>query len=106
MFTLPAPAPIKLMFFPDHPTLDQVALPALTLMVSPLAALFMQVCTLLWSGVLVHVGLDPVHEAAANKGHRKTLTARTNHAARGDFILIIRLILRLWRAKLAPAGKL
>ncbi|MGB7134411.1 MAG: hypothetical protein WBD46_03945, partial [Acidobacteriaceae bacterium] len=50
-----------------------------TLMVSPLAALVMQLCTLDWSMLAVQVGLAPVHAASAGIGS----STRSNAVTRG-----------------------
>lgn len=63
MIVLPAPVPMSLMSLPDHDTELHVPDPAPTLIVSPLWALAMQLCTLAWSIVEVQLGVEPVQAA-------------------------------------------
>ena len=65
---LPIPAPIRLMCLEMDNVEAQVAVPAWTLIVSPATAFVTQALTLAKSGVLVHVGLDPVHAGVATFG--------------------------------------
>jgi hypothetical protein len=61
--------------------LDQFALPADTLMVSPLAALDTQLATLARSGVLVQLGLPPVQAADTSNVHPSQTVTNTARAA-------------------------
>jgi hypothetical protein len=60
------------MFLEMDSVLFQVAVPALTLMVSPVAADETHVLTEATSGVLVHEGLEPVQAAIAGLSKKNT----------------------------------
>jgi len=74
----PTPAPFKVRALLIV-TLVHEALPEETLIVSPELALLMQVCTLLWSGVVVHVGLEPVQDPLTRTAFKLMKIKRTKY---------------------------
>ena len=84
---LAEPAPIKYIPLVIINVELHVAEPADTLIVSPTVAFVTQVFTDAWSGVVVHVGLDPV-QAAKRLPIIKRLNKQTNATNFNDLVML------------------
>src|SRR6185436_11300788 len=95
MIVTSIPAPCRVMFLASQTSVEvpQLALPLVTITVSPIGvpvtALFTQVWTLAKSGVAVHVGLEPVQAASVITGTTRTTHRIINHSLHIVNLLIV-----------------